>query len=254
MRLVILIALLLFEQVTFGQKKLDQLINNNKFEWLADSTSTQLTIYYQADSWISENITDVYHRVINRIESTKSFIGVNSYDSRIYLFIVDNREQMNELINRQTNGAAFPKHNIMTGIASNKVNSIYSNHEIFHIIAMNLWGASEIWINEGMAVYSDQYWRNIELYQLTKYLVDNNRYVPLKKLIKKFKSVDTLTSYPLAGSFMKYLDKTYGREIVIKLWKTNSKNLKKITGKSIDDLEKDWLLKVQEVDYGEIKY
>ncbi len=252
MRLTLTILFLLVGQILFGQITFTRLSENKNFQWLADSSSQELTIYYQADSWTAKKLENVRRRVINHFNSVKSFININSYEATIHLFVVDSREQMKTLVGWETNGSAFYNYNTLTGIASEKINSIYSNHELFHVVAMNLWGVPDIWINEGMAVYSDNKWHGHDLYQLTKYLVDNNRYVPLNKLIKDFRKVDDLISYPLTGSFVKYLDETYGRDIVIKIWKSKTKNLKKLTGKTNEQLELDWLTKIRTVDCNEI--
>ena len=229
-------------------------MENKNFQWIADSSSEELTIFYPLESWAAKNPEKVKQRIINHYNATKSFLHIATYDPGINLFIVDSRKQMKSLIGKETNGSAFYKYNTLTGIASEKVNSIYSNHELFHVIAMNLWGIPDIWINEGMAVYSDNNWHGHDLYELTKYLVDKNRYVPLDRLIKNFRKVDDLVSYPLAGSFVKYLDEIYGREMTKKIWKAKRKDITRLTGKSLKELEQDWLTKIKTVDYEEIKY
>lgn len=254
MRLTSTILILLIGQGLFGQISYQRLLENRNFNWLADSSSKELTIYYQPDSWTNKNIEKVNQRVINHFNSVKAFVKINSYEKRVHLFVVDSRAQMKLLVGHETNGSAYYQYNTVTGIASEKINSIYSNHELFHVVAMNLWGIPDIWINEGMAVYSDNKWHGHDLYELTKYLVDNDRFVSLNKLIKDFRKVDDLISYPLTGSFVKYLDEVYGRETVIKIWKSKTKNLKKLTGKSIKELETDWLTKIETIEYKEIKY
>jgi Peptidase MA superfamily len=254
MKLFITITLLLITPVIYGQRSLNQLLKNKNFQWLTDSTSAQLSIYYQEGSWTANNLKHVNQNMISHIESTKEFIGIKSYNSRIHLFIVENREQMQDLIDRQTNGAAFPKHNIITGLATEKINSVSSNHELFHIMAMSLWGVPEKWINEGMAVYADDNWQGYNLDQLAKYLVDNNRYVSLPELVNKFRNVDDLVSYPLLGSFVKFLDEVYGREVVVKIWQAKNKHIEKLTGKSLEELEKEWLRRIQAANYAEINY
>ncbi len=254
MRLILTITILFIGQELFGQISYQRLLENKNFNWLADSSSKELTIYYQPDSWTNKNIEKVKQRVINHFNSVKTFVEINSYEKRVHLFVVDSRPQMKLLVGHETNGSAFYQYNTLTGIASEKTNSIYSNHELFHVVAMNLWGIPDIWINEGMAVYSDNKWHGHDLYELTKYLIDNNRYVSLDKLIKDFRKVDDLISYPLTGSFVKYLDEVYGRETVIRIWKNKTKNFKKLTGKSIKELETDWLTKIETIEYKEIKY
>jgi hypothetical protein len=194
MRLILTILILFLGQGLFGQISYTRLLENKKFKWLADSSSQELTIYYQVDGWTSKMIETVKQRVINHFNSVKSFVDIKLYDKRIHLFIVESREQMKQLVGHETNGSAFYKGNTVTGVASEKINSIYSNHELFHVVAMNLWGVPDIWVNEGMAVYSDNKWHGYDLFQLTKYLVDNDRYVSLNKLIKNFRKVDDLIS------------------------------------------------------------
>jgi hypothetical protein len=238
------ISLLFIGQSLFGQLSLDRLINNRNFNWLRDSSSAQLTIYYQPNSWTSERLEKVKERILTTLNSTKAFIGIQDYTPRIHVFIIESPEQMKMLTGRMGNGGALPEFNVITGIASDKINSIFSNHEFFHVMAMNLWGTPKLWINEGMAVYSDNNWQGHDLYELTKFLKDNNQYVSLDRLIRKFKSVDSNVSYPLMGSFMKYLDESYGRVVTLKIWQGKG-NLKDLTGKSVSELEYDWLNKVK---------
>lgn len=254
MTLRVTILLIFSAHALIGQRSLDRLLNNKEFNWLADSSSTQLIIYYQADTWMSNNLEDARPRILRQIDSVKSFIGIKSYGSTLHLFVVESRKEMKELIGHETNGIALYKNNVMAGIGSENVRSIYSPHEIFHVMAMNTWGVPEVWINEGMAVYSSKLWHSYDLYQLTKYLIDNDRYVALERIIKKFKRVDDLESYPLIGSFTKYLDETYGRETVINIWKGKIRDIKGLTGKSINELEQGWLSKISTIDYIDITY
>lgn len=254
MRFRIIIFLLFSAQALYGQRSLNHLLNNKEFNWLTDSSSTQLIIYYQADTWTSSNLEGVRYNILNQIEAVKLFIGIKSYNATLHQFVVESRIVMKDLIGRQTNGTAFYKHNVLAGIGSDNVRSIYSTHEIFHVLAMNVWGVPEVWINEGMAVYSSKQWHGYDLYQLTKYLIDNDRYVALERLINKFRQVDDLESYPLIGSFARYLEETYGRETVIKIWQGKIRDIKVSTGKSINELEQDWLNKIRTVEYSGIDY
>ena len=85
-------------------------------------------------------------------------------------------------------------------------------------------------------------------------MIDNDRYVALDRLVKKFRQVDDLESYPLIGSFSKYLEETYGRETVINIWQGKIRDIEVSTGKSINVLEQDWLNKISTVEYFGIDY
>jgi len=253
-RLALIIFFLLVGHALVAQVTFRSLLENKNFQWIADSSSNELTIYYPAESWASKNPEKVKERLLYHYQGVKSFLHIETYRARINVFIVDSRAQMKKLVGHETNGSAFHDANTLTGIASEKMNSLYSNHELFHIMAMNIWGVPGTWINEGMAVYSDNAWHGHDLYQLTKYLVDHNRYVPLEKLITDFRKADDRLSYPLAGSFVKYLDETYGRQTVEEIWKGKRKDITRLTGKSLKELEQDWLTRIRAVDYGQLKY
>ncbi len=250
----IVFALLMLAQTTFGQRTFNQLLKNKNFKWSADSSSKQITIYYQEQSWVYPRIEVVRKKMLNQIDSVKSFIQMGVYDARINLFVVESKKQMKDLIGWETNGTAFYKYQTLTGIATERSNSIYSNHELFHLMAGNIWGIPEVWLNEGMAVYADKQWYGYDLHQLANYLVASKRYIPLGQLVHKFRSGDSMLSYPLIGSFTRYLDETYGRKMVVDIWRGKLGNLEKLTGKSLTQLEKDWLDKIKSSDIQNIKY
>jgi hypothetical protein len=161
---------------------------------------------------------------------------------------------MKLLVGYETNGNANPKNNFITAIFSEKIKSVYSNHELFHLIAMNIWGYPEIWINEGMAVYSDGIWQGHNLHELSKYLIDNDKYISLKNLTTKFREYDDLISYPLIGSFTKFIDENYGRETTKQIWEKGKKRMKKQVGKSLEELEQEWLEMLKSITYKDIEY
>lgn len=78
--------------------------------------------------------------------------------------------------------------------------------------------------------------------------------INLEKLIRKFKRQDSTLSYPLIASFVKFVGEKYGREVILKIWKNGFSGLTKATGKSISELEKEWLSRIQLENYKEIKY
>ena len=219
-----------------SQRTLNELRNHPKFLWRVDSLAPNAAIYYQDESWTSQRIERVRQRIAAQIDSTKTFIGTAGYNHRVHLFVVSSREEMKNLIGYETDGTAFYTQHAVTGIAGVKTHSIYSNHEFFHLISMNVWGLSDTWLNEGMAVYSDKKWQGHPLHELTKYLVEYGRYIPLKGLMRKLRKFDSMVSYPLLGSFAMYLDTTYGREVILRLWRGES--LKRATGKSRSQLRR----------------
>lgn len=257
--ILLTLTLLFFNLVAFGQliigsKKISKLINHSNFEWITDSLDHKTFIYCEKNSFAYTNIEILRDRIQYHIESTIAFIGIEHYDKPIHYFILENRERMKLLIGHETNGSANYKENYVTAIFSSKIKSAYSNHELFHLTAMNEWGYTESWLNEGMAVFSDNNWFGYSLHELSKYLIDQNRYIPMDKMTKRLRMFDSLITYPLLGSFAKYLEDTYGRETVTQIWKTGKKRMKRFTGKSLAELENEWLKMLGSVEYDDIHY
>lgn len=251
---LILPVFVLIHLISFGQKKLNRYINHPGFEWMTDTLGDHVTLYFEKDSYADRNIQLLKTKIKHHLAGTIEFVGLQTYSKPIHYFILEDRQRMKLLVGYETNGNANPRNNFVAGIFSGKINSVFSNHELFHLIAMNTWGygsvhlfgydtpgCAEAWINEGMAVYSDDRWSGYDLHELSKYLIDRNAYISIATLSKRMRKFDARITYPVLGSFAKFIDETYGRETILKIWKNGRRNIKRDTGKSIGELEDEWL-------------
>ncbi len=227
-----------------AQQKIQKLIENKKFTWKKDTLSSNIYIYHE-NSISKEKSVELEKIVQSQILQTIKFLGIAQYKKPIHYFIVDNREKMKLLLGRETNGTANYKENYITAIYSEHINSVSSNHELFHLMAMNIWGTTELWLNEGMAVYSDNLWNGHQIDKFSKFLIDNNKYISITKIAKNVRKYDSNTTYPLLGSFVKFLEKKYGREFIIDLWEHTSK----INRINIKILEKEWIDNLNSIKY-----
>jgi hypothetical protein len=252
--LVVISFCLLVSLKVSGQKKLENNIANSNFAWVIDSLSDHVILFYEKNSYAEIHRAVLRERIQYHLVSTLSFIGMNAMEEPIHYFVLEDRAKMKLLVGYETNGNANPENNFITGIFSSGIKSVYSNHELFHLIAMKLWGYPEIWINEGMAVYSDNRWSGYDLHELSKYLLDTGKLIPLNNLTKNIRKYDAAVAYPLLGSFMKFLDETYGRDAVRMIWEKGRKQMKKYTGKELEELETEWLQMLQSVGSKELNY
>ena len=255
MKTFILILLLAFiAPHVYGQKKLEALLDNKNFKWNSDSTRPDLYLYTEKDSYPEQYISILMDRIQRHILKTCEFMGIEEYDRDVHYFVVGSRKKMALLLGYETNGGANYKENYLTAIYSDNIKSVFSNHELFHLMAMNLWGTTEVWINEGMAVYSDDNWHGYDLHEISKYLMDQNKFIPLNSISKKLRKYDSMVTYPLLGSFTKFIDEKYGRETLMLIWKNGKKKMKRSIGKDIADLEQEWLEMLSSVTYQDIEY
>jgi hypothetical protein len=252
---IILLALLAFYALSVnGQMKLNTLLENDRFNWTVESPSKKLFIYYEKNSFGEQHKQQLIEDIKDHIESTCGFIGINEYDQDIHFFVVESRSQMAILIGYETNGSTNYKQNYITAIYSESINSVSSNHELFHLIAVNLWGKPENWFNEGMAVYADNNWYGYNLHELAKYLIDSNKIISTNKMRRRLRKHDSMITYPLLGSFVKYIDETYGRKLTKYFWESGKKKMKKPFKINLADLEQEWLEFLSTITYKDIEY
>lgn len=255
MRLIFALAVLLLPGLnSFAQKKHIRFLNNPHFEWISDSLAPHTTIYYEKGSYAEAHKEILKEKIKYYLQRTQAFAGIENYNHPIHYFILESRKKMKILLGRETNGNADPENDLVTAIYSEKIKSAFSHHELFHLVAMKEWGPSEIWFNEGMAVYSDNNWQGYPLHELSKYLIDHGKFISLKKMSKRIRFYNSMITYPLLGSFAKFIDETYGRKATQLIWQKGKKNMKDYLGKSLADLEKEWIAKLQSVPYSDIRY
>jgi len=239
--------------IVFNGPSAEELYNHKNMKWQTETTS-HCKLYFEAETYAHKNLSVLKNGVEKSYSHILSLLGENAYNDTIHIFIVDSRKTMKDLLGWETNGSAFPKHNVACYVYSKAIKAATSHHEITHIISINVWGDSQTWIKEGLAVYSDDGWHGYSLHGLCKYLMEKHTLVPLKSLITKFNSYNDLITYPQAGSFVKFLYENYSSEIVKGVWKKGWHSIPAITGKDLDMLEQEWHTILNEIEFTNIDY
>ncbi|MGH7460894.1 MAG: hypothetical protein ACREMA_07680, partial [Longimicrobiales bacterium] len=90
-------------------------------------------------------------------------------------------------------------------------------------------------------MYADDRWHELDLHGLVKHLANSGRLVGLRKLITDFRGVDDLISYPMAGSFAKYVYESHGRNALLAVWEGGSSVVPRVLNRSWPEIEQDWL-------------
>ena len=230
----------------------DDLLANSDFHWLKDSSASS-DIYFEPGSWAAHNVLVVRSNADSALLHILRMIGGPHFPNRLNYFIVNNRSRMHSLIGRETNGIAFAHELVICAIANDTVRALGA-HEMFHVVAMNVWGSTADWINEGMAVYSDDQWWMQPLHPLAHYLEQNRKLPSLEQLTTKFRQANDLITYPAAGSFMKFLNETFGRRETELLWKQGFAAFCKSVNKSQSDLQQEWLNTIDKFSTDNVNY
>jgi len=238
--------------VVFSQRKIEYLLNHPDFNWTLDTLENRIFIYTESDSTVDKR--PLFKGIARHLQHTRDFIGIAHYQHEIHYFVLPSRDRLSLLLGYETNGTANDKENYVAGIYSEGINSVFSNHELFHLMAMKTWGDTDLWPNEGMAVYSDGYWWSYKLHELAKFLIDNGKQIPLTAMVRRLRKQDPMITYPLLGSFTMFIDETYGRNSILEIWNKGYRNIKAATGKNLEDLELEWYKYLENVRYQEIHY
>lgn len=190
-------------------------------------------------------------KISTHFDNILKLTEIAKYEKEIYYFIVDSPENVRKLTSQKTNGIAYPSSQTVV-VFHQQNSSAVSEHELYHVISIDSWGKSADWLQEGTAVDADKIWWNYPLHNLCNYLKSKNLLIPIPNLIKSFRKENTMISYPQMGSFTQYLIKKYGLSNLKELWKIQNFNM--VYNKSIEELEKEWLLEISKYSATNIVY
>lgn len=166
---------------------------------------------------------------------------------KIAVFVVDSGRRMRDLTGTEANGLAGAS--TLAAVYNDQVKAI-GPHEICHILARDAWGRPhDSWINEGLAVYSDDQWWGLPLHSVSRGLLDRGQLIPLSEFVhgrwnRKYPDVIT---YPELGSFVKFVYETRGRAALEEIWHHGAPG-------NLVDLEQQWRSELRKVQPMSVQY
>lgn len=147
--------------------------------------------------------------------------GINP-DQKIVFLKYRNREQLYQLTGRDMN--AFAESNYHT------LHTIWpvDNHECVHILVNNAYGFSPALFDEGIAVAHQATWQNgqfvpgwngEDFHAICRQFVENDALPGLEQILENddFWKIDPAITYPVSGSFCRFLLDRYGHNLYFEL-------------------------------------
>lgn len=268
---VVLVATLfaLFRGKWFGPQwppSPEELLSRKGFSWRKHETA-DFWIHYEVGSFAEKKLPLLTKLHAVAMPGLLELIGEPAYHRKIHIFAVENPARMKALVGQDGNGQAFPKHHAILCVFSGKTKA-GGAHELMHVISNNRWGTTpfffqdRIWLDEGLACYAEdkayaehEPWRS-DMHMRTKHLRASQRLVPLERLTAGFTnwvSLPTDISYPQAGSFVRFLYERHGRDKLKTLWQAVRPEWHEVYGKSLAELEAEWLSAIERNHSSEIK-
>lgn len=167
-------------------------------------------------------------------------------DFKLEYFLCDTPEEVGRVVygdDEPCNGfAAMP----------NKVYAVYNEktqcigfHEDAHLISFTVNRPGCPAIHEGLAMYFDRKWWDIQNLDWVSYFLSRDMYLPVDKLLDReaFFDADCSITYPVMGAFTDYLITTYGIGRYMEMYRQHdmTEAMKTVYGKSPAQLNDDFV-------------
>lgn len=165
-------------------------------------------------------------------------MNVGHYDQIITVYFFDTKTQMNKVFSTHGDGISFAKSQLAAFVFSRTYNG-FTKHEISHVLSINTWGGSALWIEEGFATLCDEDLQSIHFHAQAQKILETSDFIPIDRVMNRFKSYNgNWYRYVEAASLLKYMKEKYGHELFVQTWKT-----KKVQGHSnkANQIIDDWL-------------
>lgn len=238
MRLYLLLTGLFLFTNSFGQT--DRFLKQLAITWKQYATG-HFNVYVEEGKYADQHIEVVKQELENQRSGIVDFLENKSFTDTAHIIITDTKEKIKKILGFEAQGFAIPEHNTIVFLYSADY-SLAAKHELTHYYAFHIWGRpADNWFSEGLAVYNDNKWSGYQIDSLAKHLKDNKKLYPLPVLSKKFHALNAMIAYPQIGSFTAFLLLSYGKPKLRELWTKGFGQIKKIYGRSLKELEKDWL-------------
>lgn len=178
------------------------------------------------------------------------------FKEKINYYLFDSPLEVGKLygINEPINGFAVWGENKIYAVYNETIKCIGA-HEDAHLISFDINAPKSNFIVEGLAMYFDEKWWGLDNDICTAYYKDCDNSLSVSKLLSNdvFDIFDCEVTYPIAGSFTKYLITTFGINKYIELYKISeepkSHNFEMIFNYTIEKLESEFWKKISEIDY-----
>jgi hypothetical protein len=154
---------------------------------------------------------------------------------------LDSRQEMNRYTGHPSGGVALPQpYMIIYMVVNAQEQGPPIPHEIMHMITLVSWGGPDptsIWMNEGLAAYSQNSCNGYNDEQIYRYLAAHRMLLPMDSLGRTFYREPEMITYHQAGCMAGYLLGHYGVEKLKKLWQQGIDHSPEIYGRSFAEME-----------------
>jgi len=231
----------------------DRVLADSSMTWKKDS-SEHFDFYFESGRIPIQTVDLAKRTFEKKYAELLQSLEIEGRDRRLSLFMIESRGRMKRVVGLETNGIANVEDHTVFSIFNDSVKTL-GIHEFCHIVTTNQWGKTkEVWLSEGLAVYSDNVWWGFELHPLAYHLQSRGKLVPIQRLIDNFRGSSSIVSYPECGSFVKFIREKYGVDILKRLWIRGTIVFEKDLNKTLPAIEQEWLQEIRRFEATGIDY
>lgn len=216
-------------------------------------------LYCKKGSYADKNRGFLFSQIEDAVLRVKEVLSINQLPQGFYLIMLDSRDEMGRIFGNNYKGLSIRNDKLALFVYNPEVRP-YFRHELFHLIAFQVWGSSESrLLNEGGAMYADNRCLSYEkpIIVINKYLYEKNKWFGIEELVNNFSekaSENDMIAYLESAFIFKHLYEKYGKKKMIELWQSGFSEMKNIYGFDILQLEKDINEEMKNIKYREIEW
>ena len=218
-------------------------------------TTKHYVFTYKEDSLAAKDIkkiAKIQEECLTKISNTLKV----SFTEKIKYYLLESAKEIGKLygINEPINGFAVWGENKIYALYNDKIKCI-GPHEDTHLISFVINTPKSNFIVEGLAMYFDEKWWGLDNDVWASYYKANNKDLSISNLLsnEEFDSLNCEITYPIAGSFVKYLINRFGVDKFIQLYQItevpDSNDFKKIFHYTIQEMESLFYQEISKVNY-----
>ncbi len=213
---------------------------------------------YKEMSLAEKDIKLIAKEQENCFQRICSVLKINFFD-KIHYYLLDSPEEVGKLYgdNEPINGFAVWGENKIYAVYNDDIKCI-GPHEDTHLISFAINAPKSDFIVEGLAMYFDEKWWNVDNDEWASYYKNVIHELSICKLLdnQQFDMYGCEITYPIAGAFTKFLIDKYGINKYLLLYKYDGTDygdaIKDIYGHSALQIEIEFWNKIESVDFNQI--
>ena len=219
---------------TTGVKDNTQPLDNNG--WKKDAqvlkAIEKINFTFPSNGLAFENKEQYVKECFDAIKTNSEIIELTRFNDTINIRFFSSREESGVYTGQKSSGSAWP-HIKTLYVVANENQKPPIKHELMHLITMLKWGypsPTSTWMNEGLGTYAENNCNNLNVAQIYRYFLENDKLIPIDLLTSDFYNQPEMLGYHQSAYIVEYLLENYTIDQFKRLWTNGFDDFESIYG------------------------